>query len=252
MPFPSAFPAAGPLAPLAPAPAGLDRITVTGLWAGYGDGPVLQGLDLQLAAGSICALVGSNGAGKSTLFRCLMGFLAPSRGTLRIDGLPLAEAQRRQRVAYVPQSEEVDWQFPIQVRDVVMMGRYGHMNLLRWPAASDRAAVEAALERLELLPLARRQIGALSGGQRKRTFLARALAQQAGVLLLDEPFSGVDARTEALIRGQLLALRDAGGSVLIASHDLVGIPGFCDRVVVLQGRIIADGPPATVLAGQRP
>jgi manganese transport system ATP-binding protein len=237
---------------LVPAPAGLDRITVTGLWAGYGDGPVLQGLDLQLAAGSICALVGSNGAGKSTLFRCLMGFLAPSRGTLRIDGLPLAEAQRRQRVAYVPQSEEVDWQFPIQVRDVVMMGRYGHMNLLRWPAASDRAAVEAALERLELLPLARRQIGALSGGQRKRTFLARALAQQAGVLLLDEPFSGVDARTEALIRGQLLDLRDAGGSVLIASHDLAGIPGFCDRVLLLQGRIIADGPPATVLAAQRP
>jgi|APCry1669189034_1035192.scaffolds.fasta_scaffold03735_3 manganese transport system ATP-binding protein len=252
MPLPFVVPAAGPLAPLVPAPAGLDRITVTGLWAGYGDGPVLQGLDLQLAAGSICALVGSNGAGKSTLFRCLMGFLAPSRGTLRIDGLPLAEAQRRQRVAYVPQSEEVDWQFPIQVRDVVMMGRYGHMNLLRWPAASDRAAVEAALERLELLPLARRQIGALSGGQRKRTFLARALAQQAGVLLLDEPFSGVDARTEALIRGQLLDLRDAGGSVLIASHDLAGIPGFCDRVLLLQGRIIADGPPATVLAAQRP
>lgn len=240
-----------PLPPLtAPLP-GTDRLMVAGLSAGYGQEPVLLDLDLQLAAGSICGLVGSNGAGKSTLFRCLMGFLRPLRGSVRIDGLPVEEAQRRQRVAYLPQSEEVDWQFPIQVQDLVMMGRYGHMNLLRWPGAADRAAVRAALERLELLPFAQRQIGALSGGQRKRSFLARALAQQAGLLLLDEPFSGVDARSEALIRDQLELLRAAGASVLIASHDLAGLPGFCDRVVQLQGRIVADGTPATVLGGQR-
>lgn len=164
-----------PLPPLtAPLP-GTDRLMVAGLSAGYGQDPVLLDLDLQLAAGSICGLVGSNGAGKSTLFRCLMGFLRPLRGSVRIDGLPVLEAQRRQRVAYVPQSEEVDWQFPIQVQDLVMMGRYGHMNLLRWPGAADRAAVRDALECLELLPFARRQIGALSGGQRKRSFLALSL-----------------------------------------------------------------------------
>lgn len=247
-----ACPSLSALLPLPPPPAGLDRLSVVGLTAGYGREAVLTDLHLQLPRGSICALVGSNGAGKSTLFRALMGDLQPWRGTVRLDGLPLAEAQRRQLVAYVPQSEEVDWQFPIQVHDVVMMGRYGHMNLLRWPTAADRAAVQAALERLELLPLAQRQIGALSGGQRKRTFLARALAQQAGVLLLDEPFSGVDARTECLIREQLQRLKAAGASVLIASHDLAGLPSFCDRVVRLQGRITADGPPAAVLAGERP
>jgi manganese transport system ATP-binding protein len=182
-----------------------------------------------------------NGAGKSTLFKALMGFVTPARGSIRIDGLSVREAQRRQVIAYVPQTEQVDWQFPISVWDVVLMGRYGRMNLLRWPAAVDRAATAEALRQVDLLPLRRRQIGALSGGQRKRAFLARAMAQEAGVLLLDEPFTGVDIRTERLIIDRLLELRDRGATVLIATHDLDAIPSFCDSVVLINRTVLAYG-----------
>jgi len=219
----------------------VDDLTVT-----YAGEPVLERLSLQLPESSLCALVGRNGAGKSTLFRAVMGFLTPARGRVRIAGLPVPQAQRRQLVAYVPQSEQVDWQFPLRVRDVVLMGRYGHMNLLRLASAADRRAVEEALERLDLLPLADRQIGALSGGQRKRAFLARALAQGARLLLLDEPFTGVDLASEQLIIDTLIDLRGRGASALIATHDLEVIPRFCDRVALLQRQLLASGPTAEV------
>ena len=135
----------------------------------------------------------------------------------------------------------MDWQFPIRVWDVVMMGRYGSMNLLRWPGGDDRQRVQAALERVDLWPLRERQIGALSGGQRKRAFLARALAQGAGVLLLDESFSGVDINTERLIIDLLIELREQGATVLIATHDLESIPSFCDRVVLINRTVLAYG-----------
>lgn len=240
------------LAASAPSPAGPTaiapalRLGVEGLSVGYGAEPVLQGVDLRLEAGSICALVGLNGAGKSTLFRALMGFLTPTGGTMRIDGLAVAEAQRRQLVAYVPQDEQVPWDFPLRVWDVVMMGRYGHMTLLRWPGPLDRRAVRDALERVELTALAQQPVSVLSGGQRKRALLARAIAQQGRLLLLDEPFTGVDRRTEGLIIEQLRRFRSEGGSALIATHDLEAIPAFCDRVLLLNRRVLAWGPTAEV------
>jgi manganese transport system ATP-binding protein len=219
----------------------MHRIDVSGLTVTYNGEPAVVDVDLHLEAGTICGLVGMNGAGKSTLFRALTGFVHPTRGTVRIDGLTVVQAQRQQAVAYVPQSEQVDWQFPIRVWDVALMGRYGRMNLLRWPADADRQAVSEALRQVDLLPLRDRQIGELSGGQRKRAFLARALAQQARVLLLDEPFTGVDIRTERLIIDLLLQQRDRGATVLIATHDLDAIPSFCDRVVLINRTVLAYG-----------
>jgi manganese transport system ATP-binding protein len=227
--------------PSPPALQGLAGIAVDHLTVGYNGRPAVVDVTLELQAGSICGLVGMNGAGKTTLFKVLMGFLKPSSGSIRIAGWSLRQAQRRQLVAYVPQSEQVDWQFPIRVWDVVMMGRYGAMGPLRWPSDDDRRRVQNALERVDLWPLRERQIGALSGGQRKRAFLARALAQGAGVLLLDEPFSGVDINTERLIIDLLIALRDQGATVLIATHDLESIPSFCDRVVLINRTVLAYG-----------
>lgn len=231
-----------PCSPASSSPSSCPSLEVADLTVTYAGEPVLEGLTLELPAASLCALVGRNGAGKSTLFRAVMGFLSPARGSVRIAGLPVPLAQRRQLVAYVPQSEQVDWQFPLRVQDVVLMGRYGHMNLLRLASGADRQAVEEALERLDLLPLADRQIGALSGGQRKRAFLARALAQGARLLLLDEPFTGVDLASEQLILDTLTDLRSGGASALIATHDLEVIPRFCDRVALLQRRLLASGP----------
>ena len=214
----------------------MSQLTIT-----YSGEPAVVDVDLNLQAGCICGLVGMNGAGKSTLFKALMGFVTPSKGEIRIDGETVRQAQRQQRVAYVPQSEQVDWNFPIRVRDVVMMGRYGRMNLLRWPSPKDRVVVQTALSRVDLLHLADRQIGTLSGGQRKRAFLARAMAQQAQVVLLDEPFTGVDIRTERMIIDLLLELRYQGATVLIATHDLDSIPSFCDRVVLINRTVLAYG-----------
>jgi manganese transport system ATP-binding protein len=223
-----------------------DRLAASGLTVSYDGVTAVVEVSLSLPAGCLCALVGMNGAGKSTLLRALAGFLVPTTGRVLIDGLPPPLAQRRQRLAYMPQSEQVDWEFPIRVRDVVMQGRYGRMHLLRWPSAADRQAVDRALERVDLSDLAERPIGALSGGQRKRAFLARALAQEATVLLLDEPFSGVDMPTEQMIIAVLRELCAAGATALLATHDLEAIPTFCDRVLLLNRRLLAYGPTGEV------
>jgi manganese transport system ATP-binding protein len=190
--------------------------------------------------------VGMNGAGKTTLFKALTGFVRPSHGRIRINGLTVLAAQRDQAVAYVPQSEGIDCNFPISVWDVVMMGRYGSMNVLRWPRQSDRVAVRDALQRVDLLALARRPIGALSGGQRKRAFLARAIAQRASVLLLDEPFNGVDVRTEQLMAQLFLQFRQEGRTILISTHDLGHIREFCDLVVLINRTVLAYGETSAV------
>ncbi|HEY1120918.1 MAG TPA: ATP-binding cassette domain-containing protein, partial [Haloferula sp.] len=156
----------------------------------------LHDATFHLKGGTICALVGVNGSGKSTLFKSIMGFVRPDRGAVRINGLPVRNALKENLVAYVPQSEEVDWQFPVNVTDVAMMGRYGSMSFLRIPRAADKAAVEESLKRVSMWDFRDRQIGELSGGQKKRVFLARALAQGARIILLDEPFTGVDVKTE--------------------------------------------------------
>lgn len=224
---------------LAEAGAGLlvEHVTVT-----YRNGhTALRDASFAIPTGTITALVGVNGSGKSTLFKTIMGFLKAARGEVRILGMSVPEALKRNVVAYVPQAEEVDWTFPVLVEDVVMMGRYGHMNFLRMPGAADRAAVEAALSRVNMLDFRKRQIGELSGGQRKRVFLARALAQDARVILLDEPFTGVDVKTEDAIIALLRALRDEGRVMLVSTHNLGSVPEFCDRTVLVKGTVLAYG-----------
>lgn len=222
------------------------RIEVEQLCVDYNGTVALYDASLTLPAGCICGLVGMNGAGKSTLFKALTGFVRPSHGRIRINGAPVLVAQRDQAVAYVPQSEGIDCNFPISVWDVVMMGRYGSMNLLRLPRQSDRVAVRDALARVDLLDLAKRPIGALSGGQRKRAFLARAIAQRASVLLLDEPFNGVDVRTEQLMAQLFLQFRQEGRTILISTHDLSHIREFCDLVVLINKTVLAYGDTAEV------
>lgn len=202
----------------------------------------LQDASFELRPGTICGLVGVNGSGKSTLFKAIMGFATPSRGEVRITGLPAREALKRGTVAYVPQSEDVDWNFPVLVEDVVMMGRYGHMNFLRIASANDKRKVDEALERVGMTAYRHHQIGELSGGQKKRVFLARALAQEGKVILLDEPFTGVDVKTEAAIVDLLRQLRASGHLMLVSTHNLGSVPDFCDHVVLLNRVVLAAGP----------
>jgi ABC-type Mn2+/Zn2+ transport system ATPase subunit len=219
----------------------IENVTVA-----YNGKVALHSASLQLQAGSIHGLVGMNGSGKSTLFKAIMGFVKPTTGRVSIDGLPIRQAQKRNLVAYVPQSEEVDWNFPVSVYDVVMMGRYGRMNFLRIPQSIDKQLVRSSLERVEMWDLRDRQIGELSGGQKKRTFFARALAQQGTVLLLDEPFAGVDIKTEKMMIDLLMELRQSGHTILVSTHDLDSISTFCDRVVLINRTILAYGNTAEV------
>ena len=205
----------------------------------------LWNASFEIPRGTVTALVGINGAGKSTLFKALMGFVPTAQGDIRILGLTVREALRQNLVAYVPQSEEVDWAFPVLVEDVVMMGRYGHMGFLRRPKPTDHAAVDEALRRVNMQEFRHRQIGELSGGQRKRVFLARALAQDGQVILLDEPFTGVDVQTEDQIVALLRELRDEGRVMLVSTHNLGSVPEFCDRTVLVKGTVLKYGPTET-------
>lgn len=221
-------------------------ITVDGISVRYANGvTAIDDASFRLLPASICALVGVNGSGKSTLFKTLMGFLTPAKGAVSIAGQKVADALKQGIVAYVPQSEDVDWNFPVLVEDVVMMGRYGHMGLLRLASKADREAVDGALERVGMSALRQRQIGELSGGQKKRVFLARALAQGGQIILLDEPFTGVDARTETAIIDLLRAMRDEGRLILVSTHNLGSIPDFCDHVILFNRTVIAAGPTET-------
>jgi manganese/iron transport system ATP-binding protein len=204
----------------------------------------LRHASFSVPQGTITALVGVNGSGKSTLFKAIMGFVPVASGSVSILGLPVREALKKNLVAYVPQAEEVDWSFPVLVEDVVMMGRYGHMNWLRIPSKRDLEMVDQALERVGMSAFRQRQIGELSGGQRKRVFLARALAQEGRVILLDEPFTGVDVTTEEQIIALLGTLRDEGRVMLVSTHNLGSVPDFCDRTVFVKGTVIASGPTA--------
>jgi manganese/iron transport system ATP-binding protein len=206
----------------------------------------LHDTSFELGPGTICGLVGINGSGKSTLFKTIMGLLRPQKGEVRISGLPVDAALRRNIVAYVPQSEEVDWNFPVLVEDVVMMGRYGHMGFLRIASGEDKRKVAEALDRVGMWGFRSRQIGELSGGQKKRVFLARALAQEGQVILLDEPFTGVDVKTEEAIVSLMRELRGEGRLMLVSTHNLGSVPDYCDQVVLLLGTVLAAGPTAQV------
>ena len=210
----------------------------------------LRDASFRLGAGTICALVGVNGSGKSTLFKSIMGFVKPTAGAVKINGLPVREVLKKQMVAYVPQAEDVDWQFPVSVWDVVMMGRYGSMNFLRIPKARDKQEVEDSLKRVSMWEFRDRQIGELSGGQKKRVFLARALAQGGRVILLDEPFTGVDVKTEQAIIALLHELRRDGCIIFVSTHNLGSVPEFCDQVVLINRTVLAYGPTEEVFTAQ--
>ncbi|MGH6735692.1 MAG: metal ABC transporter ATP-binding protein [Methyloceanibacter sp.] len=203
-------------------------------------------VSFDLGPGTICALVGVNGSGKSTIFKAIMGFVKPSAGEVRLCGLPVDEAVAKNIIAYVPQSEDVDWNFPVLVETVVMMGRYGHMNFMRVPSRTDRLKVDEALERVGMSAYRKRQIGELSGGQKKRVFLARALAQEGRIILLDEPFTGIDVTTETAIIELLRDLRAAGHLMLVSTHNLGTVPDYCDQVVLLNRTVLAAGPTSEV------
>ncbi|WP_164234661.1 metal ABC transporter ATP-binding protein [Microbacterium hydrocarbonoxydans] len=208
----------------------------------YGEVTALEDVSLQVPFGSVTALVGMNGSGKSTLFKTLTGMVRPAHGRVRLDGVAPLEARRRRMIGYVPQSEDVDWAFPVSVRDVVMMGRYGHLGPTRRAHRADREIVDSALERVELADLADRQIGQLSGGQRKRVFVARGIAQDARILLLDEPFAGVDKKSEAMIVRLLRESAAEGRTVLVSTHDLHALPALADAAVLLLRRVLFHGP----------
>jgi len=229
-----------------------DGIRAEGVTVTYRNGhTALRDASFCIPRGTITALVGVNGAGKSTLFKALMGFVPIKEGQIKILGETVTAVIKKQALAYVPQSEDVDWSFPVLVKDVVMMGRYGHMGFLRRPQTADRAAVAQALARVNMTDYAERQIGELSGGQKKRVFLARALAQDAQVILLDEPFTGVDVKTEDQIIALLRDLRAEGRVMLVATHNLGSVPEFCDRVVLVKGTVLAHGPTQEVFTAER-
>jgi ABC-type Mn2+/Zn2+ transport system ATPase subunit len=223
-----------------PTPLWLDDV-----WAGYGDRTVLAGVSFALRPGTLTGLIGPNGSGKSTLIKVVLGLLRPWRGLVRVLGDDVADV--RARIGYMPQIELVDWDFPVTVEDLVMLGRYGRLRRLRPPAPADRAAVRAALERVGLWDLRRRQIGELSGGQQRRLLLARALARSAELLLLDEPLAGLDIGAQEDLERLLRELVDGGSTLLVATHDLHHVAHSYDDVLCLNGRVIAHGPPDQVL-----
>lgn len=210
------------------------------LTVAYHKKPVLWGVDVSVPAGQLVGIVGPNGAGKSTLIKACMGLLPAASGWVKFFGQPLRAAGTR--VGYVPQRESVDWDFPVNVMDVVLMGSYGRLGLWRRPGAAERAKARACLDQVGMLPFADRQIANLSGGQQQRVFLARALAQEAELYFMDEPFAGVDAATEAAIIAVLRSLRDRGCTLLVVHHDLPTARSYFDSLLLLNMNVVAFGP----------
>jgi ABC-type Mn2+/Zn2+ transport system ATPase subunit len=219
-------------------------VAVVNVRAGYQRRAVLNDVTFSVASGELVAIVGPNGAGKSTLLKVLAGLLRPSDGSVSV----LGQNPGRQplRVAYLPQAEAVDWSFPVSVRDVVLMGRYRHAGWLRRPTRADSATAERALEMVGMRDLANRQIGELSGGQQRRAFVARSLAHDPAVYLLDEPVTGVDPATEDDLMRILADECARGKTVLASTHDLAGVAEHFTRLISLNGTVVADGPAALV------
>lgn len=217
-----------------------EAVTVTDLSIAYRNNVALRHAHLRVPPGSVFGIVGPNGAGKSTMLNGILGLIPVLHGDVRFFGEPLHKT--RERVGYMPQNTSVDWDFPTTVRDVVLMGTYQRLGWFRRPGSAEKELAFAAMERTGVADLASRQIGQLSGGQRQRVFLARTLAQQADIVLLDEPFAGVDARTQTAIVDVLRGLRDEGKTVVMVHHDLGTIPDYCDYVALLNGTVLAAGP----------
>jgi manganese/zinc/iron transport system ATP- binding protein len=218
-----------------PPPLEIHDVTVA-----YHKKPVLWGIDLVAPHGKLVGIVGPNGAGKSTLIKAAMGLVPLSSGWIKIFGKPHRHNLRR--VGYVPQRESVDWDFPVTVMDVVLMGRYGRLGLFRRPRRRDREIARECLEKVKMLPYANRQIANLSGGQQQRVFLARALAQESDLYFMDEPFSGVDAATESAIITLLHEMRSKGKTLLVVHHDLPTARNYFDMLLLINMRVVAFGP----------
>ena len=203
---------------------------------------ILENINLTLHGPKIIALVGANGAGKSTLFKSIMGIINPSDGNIIINGKNPKDALKNNLISYVPQIEEVDWNFPLLVEELVMMGRYNHMNIFRKVSIKDKRIVKESLDSVQMNEFINSQIGELSGGQKKRIFIARALAQESKILLLDEPFSGVDINTEESLSMLFRSLVDRGCLIIVSTHNLGSVPRFCDEVILLDKKLLAYGP----------
>lgn len=223
----------------------LPAIEVKHLTVSYGPSPALLDVSFAIPPGKLVGVLGPNGSGKSTLIKTILGFMRPDFGSVRLFGEPADEAVGR--VAYVPQRGSVDWDFPITVRDVVLMGRYGHTPWWREFRQADLSLVDDALRMVRMEEFANRQIGQLSGGQQQRVFMARAMAQGAEILLLDEPFAGVDATTERAILDVLQQTKSSGRTLMVVHHDLATAAEYFDLIVLLKQRIYAFGPPSAVL-----
>jgi manganese/iron transport system ATP-binding protein/manganese/zinc/iron transport system ATP- binding protein len=220
-------------------------IDVRHLTVSYGTKPALLDVTLSIEAGQLVGIIGPNGAGKSTFMKAILGFVRRDVGDVRIEGIDAEQAIGR--VAYVPQRGAVDWDFPITVGEVAMMGRYGSIPWYRSPGNDDAKAVDEALEMVRMSEYSGRQIGQLSGGQQQRVFMARALAQDSDILLLDEPFAGVDAATERAILGVLERAKSMGKTLVVVHHDLTTAAEYFDRIVLINQRLFAYGPPEVVL-----
>ncbi|MAV99146.1 MAG: metal ABC transporter ATP-binding protein [Rhizobiales bacterium] len=201
----------------------------------------LHNASCQIPDGSITALLGVNGSGKTTLFRSIMGVLRINSGKITIDGQSPNVAIKNNLISYVPQYDDIDWEFPILVKDVVMMGRYSYMNFMRTPNPVDYKIVEESLKKVGMDDLINRQIGELSGGQKKRVFIARALAQESKILLLDEPFTGVDSKTQETILELIKQEREKNKIILISTHDLNIVPEICDRTILINKTVQVEG-----------
>lgn len=219
-------------------------LKVEQLTANYDKTPVLWDINFAISRGSLVGVIGPNGAGKSTLLKTLLGMIEPLSGSVEFFGKPISKV--RQKVAYVPQRNSVDWDFPLTVKDVVLMGRYGHLGWLKWPSAEDRKIAHEAMEKVGMLPFADRQIGQLSGGQQQRVFIARALAQDAEIYLMDEPFAGVDNATENTLITLFEELREQGKTLMIVHHDLSTVERYFSWLLMLNTCLIASGPVSEV------
>lgn len=219
-----------------------DAIVLENVSVHYGDTVALHDASIKIPHGTLFGVIGMNGAGKSTLFKVAMGLVRPMSGSVEVCGRSPREAQKVGCIAYAPQSELVDWDFPVSVFEVVMMGRYGAQNIFRTPHAADVQHVEKALARVEMSEFRDRQIGELSGGQKKRVFIARALAQGADVMILDEPFAGLDATRELALTKLLLSLKDEGKTIILATHELTSLSDYCDHVALIKKTVLAYGP----------
>ncbi|MCB9810640.1 MAG: metal ABC transporter ATP-binding protein [Candidatus Nomurabacteria bacterium] len=208
----------------------------------YGDNQALSSASISIPYGTFTGVIGMNGAGKSTLFKVIMGLVTPDSGSVRVCGDAPKTAQKHGHVAYVPQAELVDWDFPVSVYDVVMMGRIGLQNIFKTPTDVDKKHVDEALRKVNMQDFRNRQIGELSGGQKKRAFVARALAQGADILLLDEPFAGLDAVSERSLTELLVSLKEEGKTVILAAHELTSLSDNCDRVALIKHTVLAYGP----------